>query len=481
MFQPFSEWRPDISDYQASHTQTAQNVLPTGDGYGPFASLEDLTDALPAGCRGYFVARDDDGSVKIFAGTATKLYLLDNGDFSWDDVSKSGDYTLASGDQWQFAKFNNYVIAVFQGTVPQYYLIGTSTLFANLAGSPPQARYISVVNRFLVLSGLLSNPNRIAWCDLNDVTNWSTGQADTQDLPDGGVTRGVAGGEYGIIFQDTMIRRLTYVGPPLIFEIDRIEEDIGMAAPYSLIRAGDRLFFYSSNGFRRLISGQRSEAIGKERVDRTFLADCDFGSPRMFMGTADPTESRVYWAYKSIAGQVDLFDKILCYDWVLDRFTISNVTGEFIASMAQPGLTLEGLDSISSSIDALPVSLDDFVSAASSKVSAVTSDHKVGFFSGANLEATIETAEQGAPDGGRLFIKGFFLVSDAANAMGAVSYRENTQSARAWADEAAVNSQGFIPARRDTRLTRMRVRIPSAATWTFAKGVEPQVEQAGMR
>lgn len=477
---PFGEWRPDVSDHQAEHSQNITGVVPSGDGYSPFPSMQELTDALPAACRGYIVVRNDDASLSIFAGTDVGLYLLDNSDFSWTDVSKSGGYTLATGDQWQFAKFNSYVVAVFQGEAPQYYLIGTSTDFDDLAGSPPHARYVAVVGRFLVLSGLLSNPNRIAWCDLNDVTNWSTGQADTQDLPDGGVTRGVAGGEYGIIFQDTMIRRLTYVGPPLVFQIDRIEEGVGIAAPYSLIQAGDRLFFYSALGFRQIISGSKSVSIGKERVDDTFLADCDFGSPRMFMGTADPTANRIYWAYKSIAGQAGLFDKMLCYDWLLDRFTTVPASGEFLSSAAQPGLTLEGLDAISASIDALTVSLDDFASQTTSTLSAFNSDHKLALFSGPSIEATLETAEQTLPPG-RMFIRGFAPYTDASEAMGSVSYRETVQAEREWTDEVAVNAQGFVPQRRDTKMSRARVRIPADATWTYITGVEPDIVAGGQR
>ncbi|WP_204270152.1 hypothetical protein, partial [Klebsiella aerogenes] len=88
--------------------------------------------------------------------------------------------------------------------------------------------YISVVGRFLVLSGLLSQSYRIQWSGLNDfnsATSWSVGvnSADFQDFPDGDIVRGVAGGESGIIFQDQAIRRMSYVpGSPVIFQIDRI-------------------------------------------------------------------------------------------------------------------------------------------------------------------------------------------------------------------------------------------------------------------
>jgi hypothetical protein len=57
----------------------------------------------------------------------------------------------------------------------QVFDLSSSTAFANCAGSPPQAAYISVVGRFLVLSGLLSKPYRIQWSGLNATTTWTSG------------------------------------------------------------------------------------------------------------------------------------------------------------------------------------------------------------------------------------------------------------------------------------------------------------------
>ena len=52
------------------------------------------------------------------------------------------------------------------------------------------------VSESLVLTGLLNNPYRIQWSGLGDSTNWTSGSnsSDYQDLPDGGIVRGTAGG-----------------------------------------------------------------------------------------------------------------------------------------------------------------------------------------------------------------------------------------------------------------------------------------------
>src|SRR5438067_1284325 len=234
---PFGEYRPDVADYQSSYTKTAQNVVPRGDGYGPWPSFTALTSALAAACRGFFMARKSDGSVAIFAGTSTKLYQLNNTTFAWTDVSAgAGTYSaLSATAQWQFAQFNNFVVAVQANAAPQVFDLTSSTAFAALGGSPPQAAYVATVNRFLVLGGIntgaVGDPYKIVWSGLDSTTTWTSGvlQSDSQQLADGGRVLGVSGGEYGLIFQDSTIRRLTYApGAPYTFQIDRIAVDLGL-------------------------------------------------------------------------------------------------------------------------------------------------------------------------------------------------------------------------------------------------------------
>ena len=155
---PFPEYKPDLSPYGTGASVNILNVIPRGDGYGPVQDLVSVTAALPAACRGFFYARKSDGSIQVFAATSVRLYLLNNTTYAWGDVSAGGpsDYSgLSSTDQWQFAQFGNDVIAVQANVAPQVYTMGSSTQFAALGGSPPQARYVSIINRFVVLSGLL--------------------------------------------------------------------------------------------------------------------------------------------------------------------------------------------------------------------------------------------------------------------------------------------------------------------------------------
>jgi hypothetical protein len=334
------EFAPDLSPFGKPESQLIQNVLPRKDGYGPIPSPSVYSSALPAPCRGFFRARNSDGSVTIFAATATKLYKLNNTNFTWNDISKGGgSYTgVPSSDQWQFAQFNNFIFAVQINIAPQVFDLTSSSAFADLGGSPPQARYIAVVNRFVVLSGLgSSTPYRIQWSGLNATTTWTSGvsSSDFQDLPDGGIVRGIGGGETGLIMQDAAIRRMIFApGSSYIFQIERVAQDKGIFAPLSLVRGGDRLFFCGNDGFQMVQPGGYPQPIGKERVDRTFFADADSSNLQLMQGAYEPRSTRVYWAYKSLAGASGVFDKVLVYDYALDRWAIATgIMGEYLSNL----------------------------------------------------------------------------------------------------------------------------------------------------
>jgi hypothetical protein len=354
--QPFGEWRPDITDLDTGDSINIMNVVPRADGYGPFQDFVPFTTALPDLCRGGFYARNADGSITVFAATSTRLFKLDNTTFAWIDISKGGvAYSAVDAPlNWQFAQFNNFVFAVQSNTVPQVFDLTISTSFADLAGTPPNASYIAIIGRFVVLGGLLASAYRVQWSDLDNTTEWTpgVGQSDFQDLPDGGIVRGIAGGDqFGIIFQDQSIRSMIFApGSAVVFEILRISYQDGLFTQGSIINAGNVVFFCSPQGFKTIAMGGYPTPIGNQRVDKTFFADVDQDNLQFMIGAADPTKTRVYWAYKSLAGQAGQFDKVLSYDWALDKWTMLLVSGQFLLSLAKPGLTLEALDAISPGI-----------------------------------------------------------------------------------------------------------------------------------
>ena len=499
---PFGEYRPDVSDFNNGYTANISNVIPRGDGYGPFPSWQVLTQTLPGACRGGFYGRKTDGTVAVFAATSTRLYLLNNTTLAWSDVSKGGSpYTIIpSSGLWQFAQFNNYIIAVQASCSPQYYDLTSSVAFADLPGSPPAASYVSVVSRFVLLSGLVSLPYRIQWSGLNDPTNWTAGvnSSDFQDFPDGGIVRGAVGGDFGYVFQDQAIRQMVFApGSDIIFSITKAAQDVGLGSPYALVAAGEDIHFYSTKGFMKL-SGGALIPIGRERVDRTFSKSWDNSAPQLMMGAHAPESGRVFWVYRSSSSGASGFDSGFTYDSVLDRWTPFSTSGQYLLSMSQPGMTLESLDTIQSNIDLFPFSLDSVPGASSPKISMFDGTGALGFFNGPNLEAILETGEQSAVKK-RMFCQGFYPLTDAGGilsgaplpgggisgtvpaVMGCMTKRENLNVTPSQTIEQPMNGRGFVPSRADTRHGRFCVRVQAGTIWTYAMGVDPLVTPRGKR
>ncbi len=482
---PFGEWRPDVADYQQQHSKTITNVAPRGDGYGPIRALQSFTSAVAARCRGAFLAQNPDGTIQIFAGTSTALYALDNTTLTWSDVTRvsGGAYTLNTSRLWQFEQFGNDVVAVQENDAPQRFTLQSSTNFAALGGSPPQAAFVSVVSNHLLLSGLLNNPDGVAWSALNDITGWTAGldQSDTQDFQDGGQVMGAAGGETGVVFQSNAIRRMTYVGGDTVFEFERIVEGEGLASPYSIIRAGARTFFLGTSGFQSITAGQYPVNISKERFYRFFLDEWDDGAQELMIGVNEAESTRVWWFYKSQGSADSQFNRAILYDYGLERPTyVTGISGEYVATLSQPGVTLEGLEDLGfTDLETMTISLDDFAGSAGALLGFFGTDHKMGFLTGSNLEATLETPDYAFDR--RYLVRSQRPVTDAGTVYGSMSIRQRLADTPTQATETLMNAIGICPHHSDTRTSRFKHRIPAGTTWTFDQGTEPDATQTGQQ
>jgi hypothetical protein len=134
---------------------------------------------------------------------------------------------------------------------------------------------------------------------------------------------------------------------------------------------------------------------------------------------------------------------------------------------------------IGGSLDAMTLSLDAYATAVQPEIGQFSNTHGLGFFRGDNLEATIESAEQGT-DENRITIRGFRPITDAATLFGSASYRDTQAVAATPGTEALLNARsGRCDMRQDTRYSRFKVRIPQATPWTFFAGVVPDLVTGG--
>jgi hypothetical protein len=480
---PFIDWTPDLAPIEGPGLFDILNVYPIGNGYAPFKSLVVFTNALTARCQGAFAAKDDSANAANFAGDATKLYKLGS-DNDWADVSRSGSaYATGTDEFWSFAQFGANILAVNGTDTPQKFVVGTSTKFEALGGSPPSARYIAVVRDFVLLGNLSSGAAKVQWSAFNNSEGWTIGvdQSDEQAFPDGGWVHGVVGGEVGYVIQERSIRRLTYVGGDIIFQIDEVEKLRGTRSPKSIVQVGGTFFYLGLDGFY-WFTGEGSKPIGAEKVDRWFYENVDHGYLYRVVGAADPSRRVVVWAFPSIGTVDGTPDTIIGYRWDIDRWFRISVSVDYVHQSTTQGYTLEGLDSVSTSIDTLPASLDSALWAGGALgLAAFAHGFRMGYFDGDNMAATLSTQEKSLAGGRIAKVSNSMPVVDTDALTVALGLRDRSADDVTYTDETAMESTGFCPVRGTGRFGSARVTIPKATDWSYAQAVSLEARPVGVR
>ena len=483
----FGEWLPDQPDYSNPGVTRAENVVPAAGGYRSLPEFVAYSGAADGNINGIFAAKDNTGNVKLFAGDNTKLYEFDSSDSSLDNISKSGNYTLtAPQERWRFVQFGKDVIAVGGiGVAPQRYTLGTSTLFADLAGSPPDADFIAVVRDFVWLGNVEDGsgnrlPYRVQWSGFNDITSWTAGteQSDFQDIPDAGNITGMVGGEYCTILMERAIVRATYSGPPLIWQFDKVETARGCQVPGSVCNIGHTVFFLSDDGFYAF-DGSRSQNIGAEKVDKFFFSDFNIAYKDKMTSSVDPQNQIAVWSYVSNSAVDDTPDKLLIYNYATGGWSSANVTADLIAPFFTAGYTLENLDNLSTSIDALPASLDSALYKGGQFLFGGAVGNKIFAFSGDPLNAVIETGETGLATGNFTIVTRVYPYHRGGSVTVQIGTRSLHSESATFTDAVAPNADGFAPFRAQDRYHRARMNL--TGNWEFAQGLDIDARKVGRR
>lgn len=468
---PFNEWLPD-QPAVAQSMQDATNVVPIASGYAPFPLAVDYSNAASESLLTLGTGKFS-SITELFAGSATKLYKFNSATLNLDDVSKVGGYNCLS---WDFEQFGDVLLAANGIDKIQAWTVNTSTVFADLSATAPLAKYVAVVRDFVVAANLDLgvNPNKVQWSNIADETNWTSGatsQSDYQLIPDGGNITGITGGEFGIIFLERSIVRMSYIGSPFFFQFDTISRNLGCKYSGSVTQYGKTSYFLSADGFYSC-DGQSIVPIGNEKVDRYFYDNVDLNKADKITVAIDPIRKLVVWNYPTVSNTRSL----LIYNWQLQRWSQAETTVDYIASSASSGYTLDGLDAFGT-LDTLPTSLDSPLWTGGSFLFAGVSGTKIITFTGANSTANLITSD--IEQGFNSIVTLGRTQIDNGSASVAVASRKELDDTITFSTAVATSSEGRASLRSNGRYHRFEV-IPSG-NWTSAIGIDVDITPQGNR
>ena len=483
---PFGEWLPDQPDHKQQGATVATNVYHTANTYKRFPSLvEYSSNTTSTDSKGAGSFRDNSNTVYNFVATRTNLYQLASGAFTSRKASLTGDHD----DFWTFTQFGEYVIASNGVDAVQYYLMGTSTNFANLtaiqtAGTCPVFRVSGVVRDFLVAGNIVGATNRIQWSGINDITVWSGKQSDSQDLPgSGGRVVAITSGEVGYVFRQNQIVRMDYVGGNVVFRLSVISPNRGAVYGRTVCQDNRQIFFYADDGFYQ-INGDQVIPIGVEKVNRYFDLNLNKAYSDRICAAVDPFNQLAMWLFPSTANAANttgICDKIIIYNYATKKWSLADASASTIFSQFVGAFTVELMDIISENLENIGAALDtDYWSGGQQLLGAIDSDYKAAIFSGTSNECEVETAELELFPGLRSNITGVRPVVDATATV-TVKARERLADTESETSSASMVSSGINPVRKSGRYIRANVKVASGTTFNHAQGVDLVASRAGTR
>lgn len=492
----FPEYAPDIAPLNSPGMTSITNAIPDRTHYSGIRQLTSYSNALTAYCRGFYAGKNPQTGAPIyFAGDETKLYSLQQALVS--NISKVGGYALADGEYWTFAQYGNYVIAVNIDGDMQSYVIGTSSVFANLTAdaTKPYARHVDVVGNFVVVGNTYDTtdnfaPYRVRWSWFDNPTRWTVdaaNQSDYQDLDGGnGWVNGIIGGEFGIIFQERAITTMHYVGSPAVFEFKTVEQNNGTIFPNCFAVVGNIVYFIGIDGFYSF-DGYSATSIGVNKVDKTFFANINLAFVHRVTAAVDYEKKVIAFSYPDFnSDNIGTPNQVLYYNYAEKRWGAGTFDHEILINIYSEGYVMDpaaatnGLDLWQTGVqglgaadlDQLPYSLDSRIWTDNKyELAAFNESHEVATFDGLPQTALFYTPEVQLNDGQRTQLSRLRAIVDGNYGTRTVQigYRNLQSETVAYTGSFFEMANGDIPVRTagsNARYQRLRMQIAFEGTAT---------------
>lgn len=460
---PLSEWTPDLANNVLSR---AVNVRAIANGYAPVKGPQTVT-YLPGTFAGGGSFIDSTGVSTLLAAAPTTFWRYTAS--GWIGIGPD----LTTGRHY-LAQFGDNVLYTSGpgAALLSYNLVTTAS---NSLTAAPNAIDIARVRDFVMV---ITDDNKVRWCQFNDSSNWTLGtnQADEQPILDSSGVR-LIGGEYGVLLKKVGIARITYVGSvnDIIFQFDEIAPEIGVMAAGSVCNVGRLIFFLSERGFE-MCDGQTVTPVGDEKFNRWFFRTFSRADIANIWASIDPRNSCVLWAMPGTPGT------IICYNWVLQEATTFELDVTGLMTGYSTAIPLEALDALYGNLDAMTISLDDpslqggnpvlLIADGATNLAAMTGD---------NLEAAFQLDNIEPTPGRRSRIRSLRLVSDALDASATLNARMRIGDGEGIVSTSAMRDNGKLPIRSNGRYNDLGITIPAGTDWTFIQGCEIEFEPGDAR
>lgn len=532
---PFAEWLPDHPAFNNPGFPNLENAIPADLGFyrpvrEPSAfgtnTLKDLVAGVVNNAGQLTGIRNPDTNEVFYYTMAvdpvadtSHLFEYTEDTDTWADVTPAVAPAFANNDHAYFATFGNKIYAGYSTSSNNPLLtkeIGAAGDFAAVADAP-SARDIIVARGFLVGINFRrgTSPtdliaNGVTWSGSGNPENWidpianpigalSVLRGETQLVGGGRLQRilpGIAGAD-AIIFGQSKIWRMTFIGPPSVWDFQIVEEAEGTSSPTSVVSDGDFIYFHGRRGWMRF-DGSRSEPIGAGKVNRAFTAsgvlDNRFRLQADTLGgfnrgvraaiSGEPfTDRLVFWTYRSqtdselanlitntgdtlVTDQGDVIQATIKSEFNDTVLAFNEVTGRW--GNAKVELQVIGrVETNRTRLDA-------------PRIIGLNNDLSLVEFTGGILPSIFDTPEAIGPVNNRITVRNAWPFVDSQNCTISLLSREVLTDPQVQSAPLVLEGDASVPVDESGRFAALRLKIPSTDEWTALLGMSVELADQGM-
>ena len=265
---------------------------------------------------GYSDAADDTGATTYAADTIT--YRLMTGTSM--DVFSAATPTLSGK---RVLVFSNFIDNIRKYT-------GTGNT-ADLGGSPPKAKFMQEYSAYLVLAhiddGSSKRRMRVQWSDVDDIEEWTTGEAGSKTLLEDGndITGLNIFGNYLCVHKESSIYLGYSVPTSAVFQFDRKNTGVGTICNNTIQNIGENSQIFLARDGIRVFNGISAELLRgniidelRETMNPEYIHKC---------WSIVVPELNEYWVGVPIGSQTspDTVYKINYLNWQCYKDSMSNI------------------------------------------------------------------------------------------------------------------------------------------------------------
>jgi hypothetical protein len=278
---PLIGFAPDAPATTPGALTAVRNLIPTALGFAAGPSPVTLGPQIPDAFTSLARVVDVNGSSRVFATTSAGAYELYGG-AGWRSMG-AVDTSLARP---VFAQFGNKTVLAIGGQRLHFadtQFLGSGTFYPSAAA--PDARVVVATSNFVIAFNIAATteyptmgaPDRW-WCSaINDAMTWEpsvTTQATTGRLVDGGgvIVAAKRLGDSVVAYKEDAIYIGQYVGPPVVWQWQRVPGAPGAFGAHSVVDIGGRHLYAGPQGIF-IFDGSRAEPVGIGAVHEWWLHD----------------------------------------------------------------------------------------------------------------------------------------------------------------------------------------------------------------